>query len=233
MTQHDADQLVAEARRAVHESLTLLPAGEADRVRSLIADLETAVEGRAAMRAATPPPSGGTHGLSVQHADALWDAIATPGPHRETYVEQHKRVCHAVARILEELTPDEEPATDRAAALSPAERTMLRYALDQVQKHIWSRDGFTDEDQAAIDSLRRVADEAQPAAEARPPRHAWRVETRDPLANEWAPGSHFLNRQHAVERYETANSRAPWWEDGTPVERRIVRETTTYTVEHP
>jgi hypothetical protein len=59
------------------------------------------------------------------------------------------------------------------------------------------------------------------------------VETRDPLANEWAPGSHFASRPHAVERYETANRHAPLWRDGTPVERRIVRETTTYTVEQP
>jgi hypothetical protein len=52
--------------------------------------------------------------------------------------------------------------TDRAAVLTAAERTMLTYALNQAQEHIWSRDGFTDEDQAAIDSLRRMADEAQP-----------------------------------------------------------------------
>ena len=75
------------------------------------------------------------------------------------------------------------------------------------------------------------ADEEQPATEARPPQHSWRVETLDPLPNEWVPGSHFLNRQAAVERYETANRTAPLWKDGTPVQRRIVRETTTYTVE--
>ncbi|WP_309031343.1 hypothetical protein [Streptomyces alfalfae] len=52
---------------------------------------------------------------------------------------------------------------DRAAALTDAERTMLTYALNEAQEHIWSRDGFTDEDQAALDSLRRLAAEAQPA----------------------------------------------------------------------
>jgi hypothetical protein len=71
----------------------------------------------------------------------------------------------------------------------------------------------------------------QYANEAHPPQHAWRVETRD--ADEWAPGSHFAHRPAAVERYETANRVAPLWRDGTPVERRIVRETTTYTVEEP
>jgi hypothetical protein len=76
-------------------------------------------------------------------------------------------------------------------------------------------------------------DPTQDGTEAHPPLHAWRVETRDPLANEWAPGSHFPRRQAAVERYETANRTAPLWRDGTPVERRIVRETTTYSVEQP
>lgn len=52
------------------------------------------------------------------------------------------------------------------AALTEAERTMLAYALDQAQEHIWSRDGFTAEDQAAVDSLRRLA--AVPAAEEQP-----------------------------------------------------------------
>ncbi|WP_282084063.1 hypothetical protein [Streptomyces tendae] len=57
-------------------------------------------------------------------------------------------------------------ATTQAAALSPTERTMLGYALDQAQERIWSDDGFTDEDQAAVDSLRRLT-AAQPAAGAR------------------------------------------------------------------
>lgn len=43
------------------------------------------------------------------------------------------------------------------AELTDSERTMLTYALDQAQEHIWSRDGFTDEDQAAVDSLRARA----------------------------------------------------------------------------
>ncbi|MFJ8603418.1 hypothetical protein ACIREM_32870 [Streptomyces shenzhenensis] len=49
------------------------------------------------------------------------------------------------------------PPTDRATVLHDAERTMLTYALDQAQERIWSEDGFTDEDQAAVDSLRRLA----------------------------------------------------------------------------
>jgi hypothetical protein len=50
MTNQTADALVAEARRAVHELLVVLPAREADEVRARIADLETAVESRTAIR---------------------------------------------------------------------------------------------------------------------------------------------------------------------------------------
>lgn len=46
--------------------------------------------------------------------------------------------------------------------LTDAERKMLTYALDQAQEEIWSRDGFTDEDQDAVTSLRRLAAETQP-----------------------------------------------------------------------
>jgi hypothetical protein len=51
---------------------------------------------------------------------------------------------------------DSKAAADRAAVLTDAERTMLAYALDEAQEHIWSRDGFTDQDQAAVTSLRRM-----------------------------------------------------------------------------
>lgn len=47
----------------------------------------------------TPDPS---HGLSVQHADALWDAVAPPGPDRPPYTVQYERVCRATAGILRE-----------------------------------------------------------------------------------------------------------------------------------
>jgi hypothetical protein len=37
--------------------------------------------------------------------------------------------------------------------LSEAELNMLRFALHEAQEIIWSRDGFTQEDQNALDSL--------------------------------------------------------------------------------
>jgi hypothetical protein len=71
---------------------------------------------------------------------------------------------------------------DRADALSQAERTMLTYALDQAQERIWSEGGFTEEDQAAVTSLRRMADET-PQPETQPRRgdafEAWLKAQRD------------------------------------------------------
>ncbi|MFI7096810.1 hypothetical protein [Streptomyces lydicus] len=47
--------------------------------------------------------------------------------------------------------------------LTTTERDMLRYALDLAQEKIYSRgDEFTDDDQNAVDSLRRLLDLAQP-----------------------------------------------------------------------
>lgn len=68
--------------------------------------------------------------------------------------DEYGEVADAVLTVL--------PApADRATVLTDTERTMLTYALDEAQEHIWYRDGFTDEDQAAVTSLRRLADEAQ------------------------------------------------------------------------
>lgn len=64
-----------------------------------------------------------------------------------------------------------------------------------------------------------------------PSRERWRVETYDPVANEWAPGSPMATRGEALARLTQAEKVAPRWRDGTPVRRRIVRETTTYTAE--
>lgn len=59
-----------------------------------------------------------------------------------------------------------EPA-DRAAVLSTTERDMLRYALDLAQEQMFSRgDEFTEDDQAAVDRLRRMAGETPATTEA-------------------------------------------------------------------
>jgi hypothetical protein len=68
--------------------------------------------------------------------------------------------------------PVAAPPTGQAGlVLTEDERTMLAYALDQAQEKIWSGDGFTDEDQAAVTSLRRLAAET-PGPETQGVRHA-------------------------------------------------------------
>lgn len=63
---------------------------------------------------------------------------------------------------------------------------------------------------------------------AHPPRTRWHVETYDPLACEWSSGISFTNRQDAVKARTYRDERYPKWKDGTPVQRRIVLETTTF-----
>ncbi|QBJ94463.1 hypothetical protein D0Z67_29275 (plasmid) [Streptomyces seoulensis] len=106
--------------------------------------------------------------------------------------------------------------------------------ITHLDTQVWSVDiGLTPEGLAALRAVLNGAEAPQPDTEARPRQASWRVETYDPDAGEWAPGSHFLCREAAVERRDTATERAPRWADDTPVQRRIVRETTTYSVEPP
>lgn len=40
--------------------------------------------------------------------------------------------------------------------LTEGELRMLRFALDEAQEAVWSRDGFTEQDQRDLDNLRLV-----------------------------------------------------------------------------
>ncbi|WP_330328224.1 hypothetical protein [Streptomyces pseudovenezuelae] len=92
-----------------------------------------------------------------------------------------------------------------------------------------------------VTGLRRLAAEATPKptadeqpAEAYPPQHRWRIELFDYLAEEWVPGgTRYPYRHKAMERCQAMREKAPTWKEGPPVQRRVVRETTTYTVEQP
>jgi hypothetical protein len=71
----------------------------------------------------------------------------------------------------------------------------------------------------------------QYAREAHPPEHSWAAELHDPVAKEWVPGTRYLVRERAVNALDHAKRVGPAWKDGTPTDRRLVRATTTYTVE--
>ncbi|MFE9064960.1 hypothetical protein [Streptomyces violaceusniger] len=65
--------------------------------------------------------------------------------------------------------------------------------------------------------------------QAHPESKRWRVEILD--GEEWLPGgTAFTNRAEAVAHRQDLDARTPRWADGTPVRRRIVQETTQYTV---
>lgn len=88
-----------------------------------------------------------------------------------------------------------------------------------------------DEEQVVLDDL---ADAVLPLfgaePDAHPPIHRWRVEHVD--GTDWVPGSGLkADRGEAVHLLNVGNEIRPLWADGTPVQRRLVRETTSYTVE--
>lgn len=125
-TDRSADALVADARRAVHEALVVLAAPEADRVRALVADLETAVEGRTAIRmsAPAPAPSGGALRDRIAVAIAAddghpWDTLCADT--QEQYLDN----ADAVLAVL-------PPSVDRA--------TVLREAADELGRMDYDTD---------------------------------------------------------------------------------------------
>jgi hypothetical protein len=121
---------------------------------------------------------------------------------------------------------------DRATVLREAADTVFALDFDELRATSQFDSHRQAWDLGTIDAstaLRRMADQTQPA-EAQPPHHRWSVETRDGVADQWAPGTPIADRDKAVERYEHATRNWPTWKDGTPVQRRLVRATTTYTV---
>lgn len=82
------------------------------------------------------------------------------------------------------------------------------------------------------DMARQAGGQPEPVVPPWPSRSRWHVETLDPLVNEWASGLALITRTAAVIKLDHLAKIAPTWRhDGSPVRRRIVRETTTYTVE--
>lgn len=83
--------------------------------------------------------------LSVQEDDALWDAIALPGPQREaTYTVQHERVRAVVAGMLWEARHNASAVLAEVHRVTPADREQLReqYADALNRAHLeWMRPG--------------------------------------------------------------------------------------------
>jgi hypothetical protein len=164
--------------------------------------------------AVSSPAPADRAALRQQIIDGLYEA-RRPGLGGMTEAEAVAHMADAVLAVL--------PApVDRAAVLRDFLWRLEQSAGDAAAEK------FLDDNP----ELRRLADEApQPEAEAQPPYHRWSVETRDAVADQWTPGTPIADRDKAVERYEHVTTNWPAWKDGTPVRRRLVRATTTYTVE--
>ncbi|WP_237313822.1 hypothetical protein [Streptomyces sp. AMCC400023] len=87
-----------------------------------------------------------------------WELVVG-GEHGGVYASRHLVYGGAPAAVS--VVP---PATNQTALLSGAERQFLTFALDLAFDRMVSDDGFTDEDEAALAKLRRLAAEATPVA---------------------------------------------------------------------
>lgn len=113
-----------------------------------------------------------------------------------------------------EATAGEALAQARAEVLTETERTTLAFALDLAQDRIYSEGGFTADDQAAVDSLRRMATAGQapaPQAETVPDSlPAWLAQRFDPNGPAWDAldgdgRAYWEHEAHAVRRAVTRN----------------------------
>ncbi|MGV9579756.1 hypothetical protein ACWDRZ_24190 [Streptomyces sp. NPDC003509] len=152
-----------------------------------------------------------------------------------------RAVCEAegFAWDTDMLEPDEYgEVADAVLAVLPAPAVDVADLRDRITTAIskWHRDPeqslYSQGADAVLAVLAAEAQQPTPAeAEAHQPEHTWAAELHDPLANEWVPGTRYLVRDRAVNALEHARKIAATWKDGTPTERRLVRATTTYTVE--
>ncbi|MFI1408831.1 hypothetical protein ACH4Y0_02660 [Streptomyces sp. NPDC020707] len=170
-------------------------------------------------------------------ASAIRDA-ACPGDCGKTEEECAKEriqpfVWHHGRLAVVEGTPEQFAAAVLAVLPEPTDRAaLLIEAADELDAYIARYRSPTIANwTGAVTFLRRLATEAQPTTEAHPAEHSWRAELHDPLADEWAPGTRYVDRDRAVNALAHARSVGPTWRDGTPTRRRLVRVTTTYTVE--
>ncbi|MGW0948516.1 hypothetical protein ACWD4O_39000 [Streptomyces sp. NPDC002623] len=146
----------------------------------------------------------------------VWDTSGKPCVHCARLAVAHENLAAYDAGRAPRQPTDEEVAE--------AHRLALSFALGLGTGAPWD---------AIRERAAELAEAPQPETEAHPSEHTWAAELHDPLADEWVPGTRYIARDRAVNALAHAKRIGPTWKDGTPTQRRLVRATTTYSVEQP
>lgn len=132
----------------------------------------------------------------------------------------HPRQCQSTTEYPWVSWPS--PSAEADLLITAAHRLALSEALGLGTGAPWD----AIRDRAA--ELRRLADEAQ--AEAYPTEISWIAEVQE-SDDQWMYLRADCDRAVVEQRIASMQKRFPQWKDGTPVNSRIIRKTTTYTVE--
>ncbi|MFE2563103.1 hypothetical protein [Streptomyces mirabilis] len=195
--------------------------------------------------AAPVPPSAPTNRAALDELRVIARRLAAHAAGFQDVLDDSDRDPWAktVGADIAELRrmADEAPATNRADSETPSSTAPLAAGLPLVKGNcpacqrselFLGSGGYvtcSNADCPEPDAATTVLE--QYAAEAHEPEHTWAAELHDPLADEWVPGTRYIDRDRAVNALAHAKQIGPTWRDGTPTERRLVRATTTYTVE--
>lgn len=169
------DGSTIDAADLLNEALYPLPLEDREQLvgehwQMVVGEL-TAELRRLAAPGQAPAPKQDAEQIRAEHDEVIarW-LLKKAAEYRSTRSTQHVLQAEAIERMADKLrrgaarpnnlrmlTVAPQPETTPHTDLSGSERTMLGYALDLAEDQILTTDGFTDEDQAAVDSLRRMA----------------------------------------------------------------------------
>jgi hypothetical protein len=91
---------------------------------------------------------------TVLVVDVTWNGADTGRGSLEHYYDDAELPSVAGGWITDAFYDRDDGPAPTVSALSPAELAMLRFALREAYDITLTRDGFTDEETAALDSLR-------------------------------------------------------------------------------
>ncbi|WP_069751640.1 hypothetical protein [Streptomyces sp. EN16] len=171
----------------------------------------------------------------VMYGDDDTTTVLLSGPGREPYwVELDPERTAALRDAL----AGPEGAVPPAPADRSATRDRIRRAICEASGFTWLPDELMEPDEYGEHAdavLAVLAGEAAAGAhqteQAQPTKTQWAVEIYDPRHSMWVGGPRFHAPEVAVDARAAYEKNTPMWTDGSPVQRRIVREETTYTVE--